>query len=87
MDMSENEMQELKDAIVNLTHQIERMSDKQDSMITDVRQIKDAIYNPEQGLYARIRDLEQWQVGLSRTIWLIGSSLLALMVKTFYDLL
>ena len=85
--MSENEMQELKDAIVNLTHQIERMSDKQDSMITDVRQIKDAIYNPEQGLYARIRDLEQWQAGLSRTIWLIGSSLLALMVKTFYDLL
>ena len=69
--MSENEMQELKDAIVNLTHQIERMSDKQDSMITDVRQIKDAIYNPEQGLYARIRDLEQWQVGLSRTILLL----------------
>ena len=85
--MSDNEMQELKDAIVNLTHQIERMSDKQDSMITDVRQIKDAIYNPEQGLYARIRDLEQWQSGLSRTIWLIGSSLVALVIKTIYDLL
>jgi hypothetical protein len=63
------------------------MSDKQDSMITDVRQIKDAIYNPEQGLYARIRDLEQWQTGLSRTIWLISSSLVALLVKTVYDLL
>ena len=30
--MSDNEMQELKNAIVNLTHQIQRMSEKQDEM-------------------------------------------------------
>ena len=30
--MSDNEMQELKDAIVNLTHQIERMAEKQETM-------------------------------------------------------
>ena len=58
--MSNDEVQDLKDAIVNLAHQIQRMSDKQDEMISDVRQIKEAIYNPEQGLYARVRDLEQW---------------------------
>ena len=39
--MSDNEMQELKDAIVNLTHQIERMAEKQETMYQDVRQIKD----------------------------------------------
>ncbi len=85
--MSDNELQELKDAIVNLTHQIERMSDKQDSMYNDVRQIKEAIYNPEQGLYARVRDLEQWQTGMSRVVWIFGSSLVALVAKTLYDLL
>ena len=58
--MSDNEVQELKNAIVNLTHQIQRMSEKQDEMYQDVRQIKEAIYNPDQGLYARVRDLEQW---------------------------
>ena len=80
-------MQELKDAIVNLTHQIERMSEKQDEMYQDVRQIKEAIYNPDQGLYARVRDLEQWQTGMSRVAWIFGSSFEALVAKTLYDLL
>ena len=85
--MSENEMQELKDAIVNLTHQIQRMSEKQDEMYQDVRQIKEAIYNPDQGLYARVRDLEQWQSNMSRVAWIFGSSIVALVAKTLYDLL
>ena len=80
-------MQELKDAIVNLTHQIQRMSEKQDEMYQDVRQIKEAIYNPDQGLYARVRDLEQWQSKMSRVAWIFGSSIVALVAKTLYDLL
>jgi len=85
--MSDNELQELKDAIVNLTHQIQRMSEKQDEMYQDVRQIKEAIYNPDQGLYARVRDLEQWQSGMARIAWIFGSSIVALASKTIYDLL
>ena len=85
--MSDNELQELKDAIVNLTHQIQRMSEKQDEMYQDVRQIKEAIYNPDQGLYARVRDLEQWQASMARIAWIFGSSIVALVSKTIYDLL
>ena len=85
--MSDNELQELKDAIVKLTHQIERMAEKQETMFQDVRQIKEAIYNPEQGLYARVRDLEQWPQGMSKIAWIFGSSILALAAKTLYDLL
>ena len=85
--MSDNEVQELKNAIVNLTHQIQRMSEKQDEMYQDVRQIKEAIYNPDQGLYARVRDLEQWQAGMARIAWILGSSIVALVSKTIYDLL
>ena len=36
--MSENEHQDLKDAIVDLAHQIQRMADKQDEMIDDLEQ-------------------------------------------------
>ena len=50
--MDEKEIQELKDAIVRFTMTIERMSDKQDEMLDDVKKIKEAIYNPDQGLYA-----------------------------------
>ena len=82
--MSENELQDLKDAIVNLTMQVQRMSDKQDEMLTDVRTIKDAVYHPEQGLYARVRDLEQWQQGMSKIIWTVGLAVTGLIIQALY---
>jgi len=82
--MSENEMQDLRDAIVDLSHQIQRMSDKQDEMIDDVKKIKEAIYNPDQGLYARIRDLEQWQQGVAKFIWTVGIAVTGLIIQAIY---
>lgn len=83
--MSENEVQDLKDAIVNLTMQVQRMSDKQDEMLSDVRTIRDAVYHPEQGLYARVRDLEQWQQGMSKIIWSVGLAVAGLIVQAVYS--
>jgi len=82
--MSENEIQDLKQAVVELSHQIQRMNDKQDTMIADVRQIKEAIYNPERGLYARVRDLEQWQEGMAKFIWTVGLAVTGLIVQAVY---
>jgi len=82
--MAENEIQDLKDAIVDLSHQIQRMSDKQDEMINDVKKIKEAIYNPEQGLYARVRDLEQWQQGVAKFIWTVGFAVTGLIIQAIY---
>ncbi len=82
--MSESEVQDLKDAIVNLTMQVQRMSDKQDEMLSDVRTIKDAVYHPEQGLYARVRDLEQWQQGMSKIIWTVGVAVTGLIIQALY---
>ena len=36
--------------------------------LENVKKIKEAIYNPDQGLYARVRDLEQWQQSVSKFI-------------------
>lgn len=83
--MSENEMQDLKDAIVNLTMQVQRMSDKQDEMLSDVRTIKDAVYHPEQGLYARVRDLEQWQQAMAKFIWTVGLAVTGLIIQAVYS--
>ena len=85
--MDEKEVQELKDAIVRLTMTIERMADKQDEMIEDVKKIKEAIYNPDQGLYARVRDLEQWQENMSRVIWTFGLGVIGLATKAIMELL
>ena len=83
--MNESEVQDLKDSIVNLTIQIQRMADKQDEMIEDVKKIKEAIYNPEQGLYARVRDLEQWQQGASKFIWTVGLAVTGLIIQAVYS--
>ena len=83
--MSENEHQDLKDAIVDLAHQIQRMADKQDEMLDDVKKIKEAIYNPDQGLYARVRDLEQWQQGMAKFIWSFGLAVTGLIIQAIYS--
>jgi len=85
--MSNEELLDLKAAIMELNVNIKHMDSKQDEMLGDVKSIKEAIYNPETGLYARVRTLEQWQSSMSKFIWLFGSSIVALTAKTFYDLM
>lgn len=85
--MSENEMNEIKQALMELTVNIKHMDSKQDDMIGDVKSIKEAIYNPETGLYARVRDLEQWQENMSRVIWTVGLGFIGLVSKAIMELL
>jgi hypothetical protein len=82
--MGNEEITDLKEAIINLTMQIQRMSDKQDEMLTDVKTIKDAVYHPEIGLYARVRDLEQWQAGANKFIWSVGLAVVGLIIQAIY---
>jgi L-ribulose-5-phosphate 3-epimerase UlaE len=85
--MSENEMNEIKQALMELTVNIKHMDTKQDDMIDDVKSIKEAIYNPETGLYARVRDLEQWQENMSRVIWTVGLGFIGLVSKAIMEIL
>ncbi len=85
--MSENEMNEIQKALMELTVNIKHMDSKQDEMINDVKSIKEAIYNPETGLYARVRDLEQWQENMSRVIWTVGLGFIGLVSKAIMELL
>mgnify|MGYP003658543038 CR=1 FL=1 len=64
--MTNQDITHLTQAIIELKGQIERMSERQEEMVEDVKKIKEAVYNPDQGLYARLRSLElyyniQWR--------------------------
>jgi hypothetical protein len=85
--MSEREMDEIKCALMEFIVNIKHMDIKQDQMIDDLKIIKEAIYNPETGLYARVRDLEQWQEGMSKVIWTVGLGFLGLVSKALMDLI
>ena len=48
---------------------IDTVKEKQDEMADDISKIKEAVYNPDSGLYARLRELENWKQTSSRMIW------------------
>lgn len=85
MSISEKELNEVKQALMELTVNIKHMHTTQTQMAEDIRSIKEAIYNPEVGLYARLRDVEQWQDNMSKVIWSVGLGVLGLITKAVMD--
>ena len=54
---------------------IEAVKERQDEMADE---IKKAVYHPDAGIYARIRELESWKATSSRLIWMIIASVIGL---------
>ena len=66
---------------------IDTVKDKQEEMAEDIGKIKEAVFNPDSGLYARLRELENWKDTSSRLIWIIITSLVGLTAATLYKTL
>jgi len=66
---------------------IELVRDKQEEIADDVTKIKEAVYDPDQGLYARIRELESWKNTSSKMIWTLFTTVVgiigAFILKSF----
>ena len=71
-------MLEMQSKLDKVCNGIEVMSDKQEQMSEDIGKIKEAVYNPDQGLYARIRELETWKRTSSRMIWTLFTTMIGL---------
>ncbi len=78
-------MTEQQDYIIDLQSKLDRvcngidvMQDKQEVMSEDIGKIKEAVYNPDQGLYARLRELESWKKTSSRMIWTLFTTMIGL---------
>lgn len=63
---------------------IDTVKQKQEEMADDVIKIKEAVYNPDTGLYARLRELESWKETSSRLLWMIITSVITLTIATIY---
>ena len=63
---------------------IDTVKDKQDEMAEDIAKIKEAVYNPDSGLYARLRELETWKDTSSKLIWIIITSVMTLIAAAVY---
>ena len=82
--MNTDQTQELREIILEMKHDIERIAERQSEMNENLKKIKEAIYTPDEGLYARIKALESWKDSSQRFIWLIASTVAALGVNTIY---
>jgi hypothetical protein len=69
---------EIQSKLDRICNGMDVMSNKQEEMSEDVAKIKEAVYNPDQGLYARLRELESWKQTSSRMIWTLFTSVVGL---------
>jgi len=83
--MTDEQVQNLLTSIIEMNNNLERMAEKQDEMHEDVKKINEAIYNPEHGIYARLRTIEAWKETMSKVIWTIGTGLIGLVLATLYQ--
>ena len=70
-----------------IMQKLEVVNEKQDEMAEDIAKIKEAVYHPDEGLYARLRELEGWKDTSSKLIWIIITAVTGLTVATAYKTL
>ena len=87
MDEHSETLIELNAKLERLLNGIDSLGINQERMCEDISKIKEAVYNPDQGLYARLRALEQWKDTTSRIQWMLISSIVVLMGKLFWDVI
>ena len=73
--------------IDRLTDSVEAVRDIQLETNEKVTNIEKAIYNPDEGLYARLRALEQWQDSQSKIQWFVLTSIFGLIMTTLYKMI
>ena len=85
--MTREELSGLTHAIFELKLEIEKMSERQDEMLDDVKKIKEAVYNPDSGIYARLRALEMWKTTQEKIQTPVAVTLIGLVTATVYKLI
>ena len=76
-------------AITELANKIETLIDKQEELGENISKIKEAVYNPDEGLYARLNrldirllTLESWKGNNTRLMWIVISIGTGLLITT-----
>ena len=86
-DLDRDLVLELTRKLDKLCLAVETVKDRQDEMLENVAKIKEAVYNPDEGLYARIRALESWKDSSSRVIWTLFTAVIGLAIAVVIKIL
>ncbi len=72
--------------IEKIGHGMERFDERQEKIAEDVAKIKEAVYNPDSGIYSRLRELESWKDTMSKLMWGVVFSVIVLFTASAYKL-
>ena len=92
--MTDDDERKLTVMLVEMSTKLEILLDKQEELADNISKIKEAVYNPDSGLFARLKELdiriiqlETWKAANTRMMWLVGGSVAGLLVKTAWTVL
>jgi|TARA_R110002020_G_scaffold48742_1_gene138897 hypothetical protein len=92
--MTDDEQQKLTVMMIELSGKVQILLDKQDELADNINKIKEAVYNPDSGLYARLKELdiriqhiESWKSTNTRLMWIVGGSVVGLLIRTGWSAL
>jgi len=81
--MDDQQKQDLTKAIFLL----ERVKEDIDVIREDISKIKDAVYDPDEGIYARLRSLETWKNTSTKITWIMFTSIVGLVSLGIWQIL
>tara|TARA_R100000995_G_C3385989_1_gene78178 strand:+ start:265 stop:552 length:288 start_codon:yes stop_codon:yes gene_type:complete len=81
------EFVELKGQLQRIEDAIMTIKEKNEEMADDITKIKEAIYNPDQGIYSRLKELEAWKDSMSRVIWILATGALGSLGVALWEIL
>ena len=94
MSIPEDEAKNLVVMMTELSSKLQILLDKQEELAEGITKIKEAVYNPDSGLYARLRGLEiritsveQWKASNTRIMWIVGTTVIGMSIATMWNMI
>ena len=85
MDKHIEALIELNGKFERLIENIQTIKERQEEMADGISKIKEVVYHPDSGIYARLRELESWKNTSSKLIWMVIASMVALGTATWWS--
>tara|TARA_R110002020_G_scaffold173273_1_gene364078 strand:+ start:149 stop:439 length:291 start_codon:yes stop_codon:yes gene_type:complete len=78
---------ELKGQLSRIEDMMRVIKERNEEMADDISKIKEAIYNPDQGIYSRLKELESWKEGISKVLWIGATGIIGSMALHVWKML
>jgi len=80
------QLTEMQGQLRRIEDGISELKSKNNEMANDITKIKDAIYGPDDGIYARLRALEDWKGTATKVMWVLFTTFATGTVAALFSL-